>query len=237
MKILILEDEPPARRSLKSALASFGLTDVIEASTVDEAARLIVEESLDLMFLDVELRGGQSGFDLLEMFIAENIPAIFVTAHPAHAVRAFDKQAADYLLKPINPMRLKQSIQRVLNKSKNENNFVKVFSKDESAFFYEGSKMIFVQVGDISVLESCDSYTKLVFKDGTSRVVDGTLKSVLQRIDRNVFLHANRRQAVNVDHVCRADTVNFYLLVTLANGQSVKLSRRQSAEFRRLKAI
>jgi two-component system LytT family response regulator len=80
------------------------------------------------MFLDVELRGGQSGFDLLEMFIAENIPAIFVTAHPAHAVRAFDKQAADYLLKPINPMRLKQSIQRVLNKSKNENNFIKVFS-------------------------------------------------------------------------------------------------------------
>ncbi|MFM8981929.1 MAG: LytR/AlgR family response regulator transcription factor, partial [Spartobacteria bacterium] len=82
MNVLILDDEPPARRSLRHALADIGVTDVREAGSIEQAVKALTEQRPDVMFLDVELRGGKQGFDLLETLPAEGIPVIFVTAHP-----------------------------------------------------------------------------------------------------------------------------------------------------------
>ncbi len=235
MNVLILDDEPPARRSLKHALADIGVTDVREVGSIEQAVKALTEQRPDVMFLDVELRGGKKGFDLLETLPAEGIPAIFVTAHAEHAVRAFEKQAVDYLLKPVDPHRLKESLKRIGDSSDTEE--VRIFLKHETAMFRDGTRNVLLRVGDIQLLEAGDSYTKLVLADQSGPMVNGTLRSVLNRIDPEVFFQANRTQAINLDHVAGVEDAEGGLIAVLANGMRVEFSRRQTAEFRRLKAI
>lgn len=235
MNVLILDDEPPARRSLKHALADIGVTDVREVGSIEQAVKALAEQRPDVMFLDVELRGGRKGFDLLETLPAEGIPAIFVTAHAEHAVRAFEKQAVDYLLKPVDPHRLKESLKRIGEASDTEE--VRIFLKHETAMFRDGTRNVLLRVGDIQLLEAGDSYTKLVLADQSGPMVNGTLRSVLNRIDPEVFFQANRTQAINLDHVAGVEDAEGGLIAVLANGMRVEFSRRQTAEFRRLKAI
>lgn len=235
MNVLILDDEPPARRSLKHALADIGVTDVREVGSIEQAVKALTEQRPDVMFLDVELRGGKQGFDLLETLPAEGIPVIFVTAHPEHAVRAFETQAVDYLLKPVDPHRLKESLKRIGDSSDADE--VRIFLKHETAMFRDGTRNVLLKVGDIHLLEAGDSYTKLILADQTGPMVNGTLKSVLSRIDPSVFFQANRTQAINLDHVSQVEDGESGLVVVLSNGIRVEMSRRQSAEFRHLKAI
>jgi len=235
MKVLILDDEPPVRRSLRHALAEIGVEDVRESSSIDQAAKLIGDERPDVLLLDVELRGGRKGFELLDMPPAKGIPVIFVTAHPEHAVRAFEWQAVDYVLKPVDPHRLKESLQRLAGSAGAVEE--RVFLRHESAMFRDGSKNVLVRIGDIQMLEANDSYTKLVLGDGTGPMVNGTLKSVLARIDPAAFFQAGRGCAINLDHVVEIEDGENGLAAILRNGRRVEMSRRQSTEFRRLKAI
>ena len=237
MNILILDDEPPARRFLRQALASIGISDVREAGTIDQAIKELLERRPDVMILDVELRGGKQGFDLLETMPAEGIPVIFLTAHAEHAVRAFEARAADYLLKPVDPHRLKESLRRVSELIPQESVSERVFLKSETVMFRDGSKNVLLRVGDIQLLEAGDSFTKLVLGDKSGPMVSGTLKGVLQRMDSTVFFQANRSQAINLDHVVGIeDGVNGHVAV-LGNGMRVDMSRRQSLEFRRRMAL
>jgi two-component system LytT family response regulator len=234
MKVLILDDEPPARRNLKHALSEIGVDDVREAGSIEQAVKALQEDRPDVLLLDVELRGGKQGFDLLDALPAEGIPAIFVTAHPEHAVRAFEERAVDYLLKPVDTHRLRESLGRIGSKSVGPE---RVFLKHETAMFRDGSKNVLVRIGDIQLLEANDSYTKLVLGDGKGPMVNGTLKSVLQRIDPAAFFQTDRARAINLDHVARIEDGESGLAAVLSNGMRVEMSRRQSTEFRRLKAI
>ena len=92
---------------MRQVLAQIGVTDVRDVGTIEQAVKALNEERPDVLLLDVELRGGKVGFDLLDTLPAEGIPAIFITAHPDHALRAFEVRAVDYLLKPVDPRRLK----------------------------------------------------------------------------------------------------------------------------------
>ena len=114
MKALIIDDEPPARRQLKRLLVEYPWVTIIgEAGDVEQAAALIKSESPELLFLDIQMPGG-TGFDLLERL--DEIPeVIFTTAHDEYAVQAFRVDALDYLLKPIDSIRLAQSLARVMN--------------------------------------------------------------------------------------------------------------------------
>jgi two-component system LytT family response regulator len=234
MKVLILDDEPPARRSLKHALSEIGVEDIREAGSIEQAIKLLQEERPDVLFLDVELRGGKKGFDLLDALPAEGIPAIFVTAHPHHAVRAFEARAVDYILKPVDPHRLRESLSRIAGPTRQPE---RVFMKHEKAMFRDGSKNILVRIGQIQLLEANDSYTKLILGDGTGPMVNGTLKSVLEKIDPEAFFQTSRSQAINLDHVERVEDGETGLTAILENGMRVEMSRRQSTEFRRLKGI
>jgi two-component system LytT family response regulator len=234
MKVLILDDEPPARRSLKHALSEIGVEDIREAGSIEQAIKLLQEERPDVLFLDVELRGGKKGFDLLDALPAEGIPAIFVTAHPHHAVRAFEARAVDYILKPVDSHRLRESLSRISGPSRQPE---RVFMKHEKAMFRDGSKNILVRIGQIQLLEANDSYTKLILSDGTGPMVNGTLKSVLEKIDPEAFFQTSRAQAINLDHVERVEDGETGLTAILENGMRVEMSRRQSTEFRRLKGV
>jgi len=234
MKVLILDDEPPARRSLKHALSEIGVEDIREAGSIEQAIKLLQEERPDVLFLDVELRGGKKGFDLLDALPAEGIPAIFVTAHPHHAVRAFEARAVDYILKPVDSHRLRESLSRISGPSRQPE---RDFMKHEKAMFRDGSKNILVRIGQIQLLEANDSYTKLILSDGTGPMVNGTLKSVLEKIDPEAFFQTSRAQAINLDHVERVEDGETGLTAILENGMRVEMSRRQSTEFRRLKGV
>ena len=182
MKVLILDDEPPARRGMRQALAQIGVTDVRDVGTIEQAVKALNEERPDVLLLDVELRGGKVGFDLLDTLPAEGIPAIFITAHPDHALRAFEVRAVDYLLKPVDPRRLKESLKRVSQPAEE-----RPFSSEEKVLFRDGSKNVLLRVGDIQVLEASDAYTRLLLGDGRGVTVNGTLKSVRERLNEEIF--------------------------------------------------
>ena len=235
MKVLILDDEPPARRGLKAALNDIGVTDVRDVGTVDLALQAIIEERPDVLLLDVELRGGKKSFDLLNALPVDGIPVIFITAHPEHAVRAFEVNAIDYLLKPVDPQRLKQSLKRVSGAGSTEE---RPFTRDEKVLFRDGSKNILLRVGDIQVLEASEAYTRLILGDGRGITINGTLKSVRDRLDPNLFFSASRSHAINLDHVANVEDIEGgFMILTMANGVKVELSRRHSTEFRRLKSV
>jgi two-component system LytT family response regulator len=231
MKVLIMDDEPPARRGLREALHKLGVGDVREASSVAKALECIKEDRPNLLMLDIEMpRGG--GFQLIETLPAQGIPVIFVTAHTEHAARAFDVRAVDYLLKPVNPQRLVEALKRV---EKNEPS--KPFSSDDRVLFRDGSTNHFVRVGDIRILESSGAYTRII-QPGGNITITGTLSSVIERLDPAVFFRASRAQAVNLHHVAKVDEgMSGNMLLHLDNDMKVEVSRRQSVEFRKLRAI
>lgn len=234
VKVLILDDEPPARRNLRNALADVGVDEVREAGSIEQAVKALKEERPDVLVLDVELRGGRSGFELLDALDAEGIPAIFVTAHPGHAVRAFAERAVDYLLKPVETHRLRESLTRILAAGAREQ---KIFRRQESAMFRDGANPVLVRIGDIQVLEANDTYTKLRLGDGQGPMVNGTMRSLLQRLEAEVFFQTSRKQAINLDHLTHLEEGEAGLVAVMANGDRVEMSRRQSREFRELKAV
>jgi two-component system LytT family response regulator len=214
-------------------LAQIGVTDVRDVGTIEQAVKALNEERPDVLLLDVELRGGKVGFDLLDTLPAEGIPAIFITAHPDHALRAFEVRAVDYLLKPVDPRRLKESLKRVSQPAEE-----RPFSSEEKVLFRDGVKNVLLRVGDIQVLEASDAYTRLLLGDGRGVTVNGTLKSVRERLNANLFFLASRSHAVNLDHIANVeDADGGFMILTMANGVKIELSRRQSAEFRELKAV
>jgi two-component system LytT family response regulator len=103
--------------------------------------------------------------------------------------------------------------------------------------FRDGSKNVLVRIGDIQWLEANDSYTKLVLSDGKGPMVNGTLKSVLEKIDPAAFFQTSRGQAINLDHVTRVEDGEVGFVALMANGAKIEMSRRQSTEFRRLKGV
>jgi two-component system LytT family response regulator len=115
LRALIVDDERLARKELRSMLSE--RPEIIvegEAETVAEAAELIRAEEPDIVFLDVHMHG-ESGFDLLDK-VDVTFKVIFVTAFDAYAIRAFEVNALDYLLKPVNPERLARAVERLCEK-------------------------------------------------------------------------------------------------------------------------
>lgn len=231
MKALILEDEPPARRELYRQLKKLGVSEVFEAASVKAALEILSKQPVDVLFLDIEMPKG-GGFDLLSTQPAQDIPAIFVTAHSEYAVKAFDWKATDYLLKPVSEERLLEALSRLKHHEQR-----KKFTADDKVLFRDAGKNHFFHIGDIKLLESSGAYTRVVHTGG-SLTVNGTLSRLLERIDERVFARVNRTQAVNPKYIVKigeADEGN--LLLYLDEKLVVKASRRNSAEFRQHREI
>jgi two-component system LytT family response regulator len=234
MKVLIVDDEPPARRGIKEALAEIGVKEVREASSVDQALKAIIAERPDVLLLDIEMRGGTQGFDLLEKLPAQGIPVVFITAHQEHAVRAFQVRANDYLLKPVDPKRLMETLSKIAGGQLKEQ---PPLGADDKVLFKDNSKSHYIRIGDIQILESVGAYTKLILAD--QRVtINGTLGKVLRRFDPELFFRANRATAVNLREVSKvSESAEGYVVLTVGNHPPVECSRRQSVEFRRMREI
>ena len=197
-KALIVDDEPLARKEIMRLLEPYDYISVIaEAASVDSAREAIHTLSPDLVFLDIDL-GSQSGFDLLEL-TQRTFQTIFVTAYDQFAIRAFEINALDYLLKPVHPDRLKESIARLGNPMKKELKY-KLEPFDKLLLSkHRGSR--FISIEAINYIEARGDYTWICARNGASGLVHHTLKKWVERLPPDMFLQVHRSFIVNVNHI------------------------------------
>lgn len=229
MKALVVDDEPLARRELRRLLAAFPAVEVVgEAGDVDEARARIDALSPDVVFLDIQMPGG-TGFDLLTQI--DHVPrVVFTTAYDQYAVRAFDVNALDYLLKPIEPERLAAALRKVQAGA--------VVDADgrmeplEQLFIRDGPRSWFVALREVSLFTAEGNYVRLAW--GRERPLLGRSLAALERnLDPRRFFRASRGQILNLDFVEQVEPGSGGRLhVQLRGGQEVEMSRRQARLFR-----
>ena len=160
-KAIIVDDERLARKEMRRLLAEFDEIAIVgEAENLTEAACLIEKEKPNIVFLDIQL-SGENGFDLLEK-IEQNFKLIFVTAFDTHAIRAFEVNALDYLLKPVNPERLAKAIQRLEEETDNSKKF-RPLEFDDRIFLELGSRTVFLKVCEISYKQMNKSFARFCY--------------------------------------------------------------------------
>jgi len=223
MKTLIIDDERLARLELRRLLAAHREVEIAgEARNGTEALEMIANLAPDLIFLDIQMPG-MTGFELLESL--EEVPeVIFTTAYDQYAIRAFEVNALDYLLKPIAPERLAAALARVHPRADT--------SRLDQVFVRDGERCWIVGLPDIFLLESEGNYARLYF--GSERpLIRRSLNALEAQLDPAMFFRADRKRIVNLKWIEKVDVgTSGGLLVTLRGGKTVEMSRRQSARLR-----
>ena len=218
MKAILVDDEELARFELRRLLRAHGDIDIVgEARDGRDALLLMQQVAPDVMFLDIQMPG-MNGFDLLEEAPGEIPAVIFTTAFDQHAIKAFEVNALDYLLKPIAPKRLALALER-LRVRRTTSRLAQVFVRD-------GERCWIVRIPDIFLLESEGNYTRVCF--GAERpLIRRSLNSIEPQLDPAQFFRANRRQIVNLDWIGSTHlAVGGGLSVTMKDSTEVELSRR-----------
>jgi two-component system LytT family response regulator len=227
MKAMLVDDEPPARRELRRLLTDFPWIEIVgEAGHVEEACTKCAALAPDLLFLDIQMPGG-SGFDLLARL--EYVPqVIFTTAHDVHAVHAFQVNALDYLLKPIEPERLAAAVARVGTPP------AVLGTKPvlDQLFVRDGSRCWFVPLGEVRLLTAEGNYVRLSWRR-SEPLLGRALVGLEERLDPKRFFRANRRQIINLEFIESVELgLGGRLHVQLRDGPEVEISRRQARLFK-----
>ena len=234
MKALIIDDERLARTELKRLLTPFKDIKVIgEAVNADDALEKINELKPELLFLDIQMPG-KTGFDMLEELDA--VPTvIFVTAYDEYALKAFEYNALYYLLKPIEPKRLEETVNKLIEKKRKKtiSELDKDFlSEGDQVFVKDGEKCWFVKLENVRLFESEGNYVRIYFGENKPLILR-TLNYLDERLDDKTFFRANRKHIVNLKWIASIEPwLNGGLLVKLKDGQKVEVSRRQAIKFK-----
>ena len=223
MKALIIDDERLARLELRRLLAAHPEVEIAgEARSGTEALQMIADFAPDLIFLDIQMPG-MTGFELLESL--EDVPqVIFTTAYDQYAIRAFEVNALDYLLKPIAPGRLAAALARAHPRAET--------SRLDQVFVRDGERCWIVRLPEIFLLESEGNYARLYF--GNERpLLRRSLNALEAQLDPAMFFRADRKRIVNLKWIEKVEVaISGGLVVTLRGGRTVEMSRRQSARLR-----
>ena len=232
MKTILVDDERLARKELISLLEKHPEIDVIaECSNANEAKEAIESKKPDLVFLDIQMPE-KTGFDLLEEL--DFIPQIiFVTAYDEFAIKAFEVNAFDYILKPVDPDRLARTLSKISDSvSHSQDNKSEKLSYNDQIFIKDGEKCWFVRLEEVFMFESVGNYAKVHF-NGNKPMLLRSLNKIEERLEEKQFFRANRKHIVNMKWIEKVD--NWFsggLKLTLKNGEEVEVSRRQSQKFR-----
>lgn len=243
-RTLVIDDERLAREELKLLLRDYLEIEIIdEAKNGEEGISKIKELKPDLIFLDISMPG-MTGFEMLKRL--EEIPrVIFVTAYDEFALKAFEVNALDYILKPVDPDRLKDAIQKMAN---NEDDFDsgnnsllsrkgRSLTVSDRVFLKDGEKCWFIELSKIRMMESEGNYVKVYF-DNFKPLILRSLNSFEERLDPEFFFRANRKYIINLQWVSSIENwFNGGLLVELKDGEKVEISRRQAIRFKELMSL
>lgn len=239
MKALIIDDERLARVELKRLLSPHKDINIVgEAVNVDDAVSKITELNPDLIFLDIQMPG-KNGFELLEEL--DSVPTvIFTTAYDEYALKAFEYNALDYLLKPIEPKRLEDTIKKVIERNKKDtvaSQEQPVLKEEDQIFVKDGEKCWFVKLSTIRLMESEGNYVRLYFDDNKPLILR-TLNYLDERLDNKTFFRASRKHIINLKWIESIEPwLNGGLLVKLKGGNKVEVSRRQAIKFKEMLSL
>ena len=232
MKAIIVDDERLARNGLKTLLASHKDIEVIaECANAVEAKEKIDSLKPDVVFLDINMPG-KSGLELVEEISA--LPdVVFITAYDEHAIKAFELNAFDYLLKPVQPQRLAETLKKLSDKelvSKGEN--TGPLDENELIFIKDGEKCWFVRLSDIRLFESEGNYVRVFFENNKPLILR-SLNNLEARLNERQFFRASRKHILNLKWIAGVETwFNGGLMVKLKDGKEVEISRRQAVKIK-----
>ena len=234
---IIVEDSRLARNELKDLLKEIPEVEIIaEAENADVAFELISSQNPDLIFLDIQLPG-KDGFQLLEML--ENVPmVVFTTAFDEFAIKSFEYNTLDYLMKPINSKRLSQAIEKVKLKlaEKTEKQDQKLDLEDQ-IFIKDGEKCWMVKISEIYLFEVEGNYTKVFFRNEKA-VLTRSLNVIEKKLPQEKYFRANRNTIFNINYIQNIE--NWFsgnLMIKLPNDNEVEISRRQAVLFKEIYGI
>lgn len=245
VRTIIIDDERLARNELKKLLQEFSEIEVIdEAANVQEGIEKIEKHNPDLIFLDIQMPG-KSGFDLLEEL--DHAPkVIFTTAFDEFALKAFEVNALDYLLKPVEPKRLADAVQKVQQDESrevpsinNNGNLMRtgLLNDEDQVFVKDGERCWFVKLNEIRLFESVGNYAKVFFGNNKPLILK-SLNSLEERLDDKVFFRANRKHIINMRWIERIEPYfNGGLLLELKGGEKIEVSRRQTVKFKEMMSL
>jgi two-component system, LytTR family, response regulator len=231
MNIMIVDDSRLARKELANLLNEQSTHNVIaEAADVESALILLNQLKPDLLLLDIHLPDG-SGFDLLEQ--SDFAPrVIFTTAYEQHALRAFEVNALDYLLKPITAERLFQAIEKYKDDESSSVSTTISRSANEHLFIRDGERCHFVKFHEIRLLEVDGNYVRLFFRN-TKAMLNKSLNYVEDKLDQQIFFRANRQQIINLNFIANIEPwIGDGLLIHMEDGTKVEASRRQARDLK-----
>jgi two-component system LytT family response regulator len=234
MKALIVDDERLARTELRRLLNPFKDMNIVgEAVNAEDALAKITELNPELIFLDIQMPG-KNGFEMLEEL--DSVPTVvFTTAYDEYALKAFEYNAMDYLLKPIEPKRLEDTVKKLIEKSKREQietGQTPILTENDQVFVKDGDRCWFVKLATVRLFESEGNYVRLYFDDNKPLILR-TLNYLDERLDNKAFFRANRKHIVNLKWIDSIEPwLNGGLLVKLKGGNKIEVSRRQAIKFK-----
>ncbi|MDB5190845.1 MAG: two-component system response regulator [Segetibacter sp.] len=245
IRTIIIDDERLARNELKKLLQDFGEIEIIdEAANVQEGLEKIEQHNPDLIFLDIQMPG-KTGFDLLEEL--ERSPrVIFTTAYDEFALKAFEVNALDYLLKPVEPKRLSDAIQKIHQEENREtsngNGHLTIsrnglLTENDQVFVKDGERCWFVKLNEIRLFESVGNYAKVFFGPNKPLILK-SLNALEERLDEKTFFRANRKHIINMRWIEKIEPYfNGGLLLELKGGEKIEVSRRQTVKFKEMMSL
>jgi two-component system LytT family response regulator len=233
MRAIIVDDSRLARTGLARMLAAFPEIELVgEADHPDTALPLIRECDPDLLFLDIRMAGADA-FDLLAR-LDHHPRIVFTTAHAEYAIRSFDFDTVDYLLKPVSQERLAQAIRKLAPRGSLPSPAPSAAPLEPGSriFIKDGERCHMVSLAAIRCFESCKNYVQVFFDDQRA-YVKKSLGSVEERLPRQIFFRVSRRHIVNLNAVVAIEeALGAGYLVTLDNGQKLEISRRNAAQLK-----
>lgn len=244
MRAIIIDDERLARSELRKLLQEFPEVDVVdEASNAEEGVQKIETHNPDLIFLDIQMPG-KTGFEMLQEL--DHAPAVvFTTAYDDYALRAFEVNALDYLLKPIEPKRLADAVEKV-KKLHNEGHHMPVspgtpphglLGEHDQVFVKDGDRCWFVRLSEVRLFESVGNYAKVFFGNNKPLILK-SLNALEERLDPKTFFRANRKHIVNLQAIEKVESYfNGGLLLELKGGEKIEVSRRQTVKFKEMMSL
>src|SRR5258708_7267243 len=242
MRAIIIDDERLARTELKKLLQDFPEVEIVdEATNADEGILKIESQHPDLIFLDIQMPG-KTGFDMLSQL--ERTPqVIFTTAYDEFALKAFEVNALDYLMKPIEPKRLADAIQKVQQAEEKEianpQQHVNrsLLTEHDQVFVKDGERCWFVKLSDVRLFESVGNYAKVFFA-GNKPLILKSLNALEERLDEKTFFRANRKHIVNLRLIDKIEPYfNGGLLLEMKGGEKIEVSRRQTVKFKEMMSL
>ena len=208
-----------------------------EAANADEAEKMIEELNPDLLFLDIQMPG-RTGFQLLESL--DSVPlVVFTTAYDEFALKAFEVNALDYLLKPITAERLSEAAHKVMEKERARAGRAREgkLGLEDQVFVKDGERCWFVSLANIRLFESDGNYIKVYF-DTNRPMIHKSLNALDEKLDERAFFRASRKHIVNLSWVEGIEPwFNGGLMVKLKGGDKVEVSRRQAAKFKDMMSL